>query len=79
MNYLHYFVINLKGLAVHGWRCGDQEFSVSAEGLVKVVQREQTIRCLVFTRETVHIKGFLFVSLCKYVVEWLSPCSPCFT
>lgn len=31
----------------------------SAEGLVKVVQREQTIRCLVFTRETVHIKGFL--------------------
>lgn len=34
MNYLQYFVINLKGMVVDGWWCGDQEFPEPSEGMV---------------------------------------------
>lgn len=47
LNYLPQCVINLKGMVISGWLCGDREFSVTLEGMVKVIQREHAILCLV--------------------------------
>lgn len=44
---LQYFVIHLKGMVGSRWWCGDQEFSVTPEGMVNVIQREQAMMCLV--------------------------------
>lgn len=60
---LQYFVINLKGMVVNGWWCGDQEFSVTPEGMVNAIQKEQAVMCLVFTYETIHIKIFFAVTI----------------